>query len=104
MQFFTAVAALSLPLAWATKDVGQVVETSSGPVNGHAAIKHPEVSEYLGIPYAQPPVGDLRFAPPVEYVGSSLLDGASFVGLQFYSIYILQLTCLIGLLMPSSSL
>lgn len=44
--------------------IGQTVETSSGSVQGHAAAERSSVSEYLGIPYAQPPVGDLRFAPP----------------------------------------
>ena len=91
MQVFTVFTALSLPLAWASphfqrqKDkcaVGQIVETSSGAVTGHAATNHPEVSEYLGIPYAQAPVGDLRFAAPVKYAGSSMLNGSVFVGFQ----------------------
>ncbi len=38
-----------------------VVQTSSGPVQG---LDHHEVYEYLGIPYAQPPVGGLRWQPP----------------------------------------
>jgi cholinesterase len=46
---------------------GQEVETQSGRVKGHVAQWPPgrDVSEYLGIPYAKPPVGSLRFAPPV---------------------------------------
>ena len=89
MQFFTVFTALSLPLAWAAPHfqhqrcnftVGQIVETSSGSVAGHAATTHPEVSEYLGIPYAQPPVGDLRFAAPLKYTGSSTINGSAFVG------------------------
>ncbi|KAF1809651.1 alpha/beta-hydrolase [Eremomyces bilateralis CBS 781.70] len=47
--------------AWA---VGKGVETTSGRVQGHAASEYPEVSEYLGIPYVAPPVGDLRWMPP----------------------------------------
>lgn len=87
--FFFASTALSLPLAWASPQfcgkptnftVGQIVETSSGPVVGHAATAHSEVSEYLGIPYAQPPVGHLRFAAPVRYAGSSMVNGSVFVG------------------------
>jgi hypothetical protein len=89
MQFITVFTALSLPLAWAAPQicdkqvnfsVGQIVKTSSGAVAGHAATKYPEVSEYLGIPYAQAPVGNLRFAAPVKYSGSSVLNGSVFVG------------------------
>lgn len=86
--FFTASI---LPLVWASPHlkrscssssnftVGQIVETSSGPISGHAATNYSEVSEYLGIPFAQPPVGDLRFAAPEKYTGSSLLSGAKYV-------------------------
>jgi para-nitrobenzyl esterase len=38
-----------------------VVPTDRGPVRGVAT---PTVNEYLGIPYARPPVGDLRWRPP----------------------------------------
>lgn len=91
MQVFTIFSALSVPLAWASPQlhrkhvdftVGQIVETSSGPVAGHGAANHSEVSEYLGIPFGQAPVGDLRFAAPVKYTGSSMLNGSIFVGLQ----------------------
>jgi len=58
--------------------VGQVVQTSSGPVHGHAATNDSQVSEYLGIPYAQAPIGDLRFAAPVKFTGNSSLNGSSF--------------------------
>jgi hypothetical protein len=91
MQVFTVFTALSLPLVWASPQfqpkqvnrsftVGQIVETSSGAVAGHAATNYSEVSEYLGIPYAQAPVGDLRFAAPVKYTGSSMLNGSVLVG------------------------
>ena len=59
--------------------VGQTVQTTSGPVEGHAASVASGVSEYLGIPYAQPPVGRLRFQPPLWYNGSSKIDGENFV-------------------------
>jgi para-nitrobenzyl esterase len=42
-------------------DAGTVVQTTSGPVCG---IVVNGVTEWLGIPYAAPPVGSLRWAPP----------------------------------------
>lgn len=47
--------------------VGQTVLKISGPVEGHAASVAKQVSEYLDIPYALPPVGELRFRSPVRY-------------------------------------
>ena len=41
-----------------------VVWTTRGPVQGSSLSS--EVSGYFGIPYAAPPVGDLRWKPPVE--------------------------------------
>ena len=42
------------------------VKTTNGPITGHIApgTSSSCVVEYLGIPYAKPPVGDLRFAAP----------------------------------------
>ncbi len=59
--------------------IGQTVYTSSGPVEGHAAQGAPKVSEYLGIPYAKAPVGNLRFAAPQPYHGTSTINGTNFV-------------------------
>lgn len=59
--------------------IGQMVQTDSGPVYGHAASTAPQVSEYLGIPFAQPPIGDLRFAPPRRYSGSATVNRTAFV-------------------------
>jgi len=64
--------------------VGQEVQTSSGPVTGHAAKNQSEVSEYLGIPYGQPPIGDLRFAAPVKFAGNASLNGTSYVSIPFH--------------------
>jgi cholinesterase len=58
--------------------VGQSVKTSSGSVVGHASRWKPEVSEYLGIPFAQPPVGDLRWAAPKKYEGNGTIGAHKF--------------------------
>jgi len=59
--------------------VGQTFATTNGNIIGHAAPKALEVSEYLGIPFAQPPLGSLRFEPPIAYNGSSTYKASSFV-------------------------
>ena len=94
MHLITLIAAFYFSLARAapfgnesctTEDdftVGQTIETSSGPVTGDASTKFPDVSVYLGIPFGQAPVGGLRFAAPVKFVGSSPINGSSFVSCQ----------------------
>ena len=59
--------------------VGQTVKTTSGPITGHPATNDSGVSEYLGIPFGQAPVGDLRWAAPVAFNGTAPLNGTSFV-------------------------
>lgn len=59
--------------------VGQAVKTTSGTVVGHPAPNVTDVSEYLGIPYAQAPIGNLRFAPPVGYTSNSTITASAFV-------------------------
>lgn len=51
--------------------VGQPVTTKSGAVRGAASRVRPEVSAYLGIPFAQPPTGQRRFMPPVAVTSFS---------------------------------
>ena len=70
--------------------VGAVVQTSSGPISGHPALNRTQVSEYLGIPYAQPPLGDLRFAEPQTFSSSKPLTGASYVRNIHYRIGICE--------------
>lgn len=82
---------VSAAVAWATLHgveqresnwtVGQTVQTTSGPVNGHPATNASQVSEYLGIPFAQAPIGDLRFAAPQKYTGSDTHNGTVFVSI-----------------------
>ena len=61
--------------------IGQPVSTSSGTVIGGSASNGSEVSGYFGIPYAKPPVGDLRFAPPEKFEGRGTINATSFVSI-----------------------
>lgn len=40
------------------------IQTTSGEVHGFINDTAPNVRQFLGIPYAEPPVGKLRFLPP----------------------------------------
>jgi cholinesterase len=56
------------------------IETTIGSVKGHIA-SWPEragVSEYLGIPYAEPPTGQLRFAAPKPFKGRKEVNADRF--------------------------
>lgn len=77
----SCVVATDLEQRAANWTVGQTVQTSSGPVSGHPAKNDSDVSEYLGIPFGQAPVGDLRFAAPVAFNGTAPLNGSVFVSL-----------------------
>jgi para-nitrobenzyl esterase len=48
----------------ADKNLSPVVETNEGPVQGFISNG---VTEFLGIPYAEPPVGNLRWRPPQDH-------------------------------------
>lgn len=56
---------------------GQVVETTSGRFKGQAA---GSVTSYLGVPYAQPPVGALRLRAPQPYQARSDVVNANAFG------------------------
>ncbi len=51
--------------AAAQSERGPVVQTASGELGGAWADAEAGVSVFRGVPFAQPPVGDLRWRPPV---------------------------------------
>jgi len=57
----------------------ETVNTENGRITGHRSPQAKDVWEYLGIPYAQPPIGDLRFAAPQKYKGKGPYKAANFV-------------------------
>jgi len=63
---FCTLALGLLPYAFARSSAlgGYDVVTTNGKITGHPAPNVRNTVEFLGIPYAQPPVGQLRFAPP----------------------------------------
>src|SRR5689334_6144989 len=58
-----------------TAGAGPVVVTKDGPVRGLFASG---INAYLGIPYAAPPVGDLRWRPPAPPAHHVLIDATQF--------------------------
>jgi para-nitrobenzyl esterase len=54
---------------------GPVVVTKDGPIRG---LVTNGVNTYLGIPYAAPPVGDLRWRPPAPPAPHGLIDATQF--------------------------
>jgi len=75
--------ALLLALQVSAKDwkVGQAVNTTSGVVTGRSAALagNSDVSEYLSIPYAAPPVGDLRWRPPQNFTSKGVINASKWV-------------------------
>lgn len=79
LQLLLVAVCSAVPVVEAEWTIGQQVKTSSGLVMGHASSWKSEVSEYLGIPYANAPVGQLRFAAPQAYNGTGTIAGKNFV-------------------------
>ncbi|KAB5583601.1 acetylcholinesterase [Coniochaeta sp. 2T2.1] len=59
-----AWAALASTALCSSCDADPTVQTRGGVVHGIVDNSAPAVRQFLGIPYARPPLGDLRFAPP----------------------------------------
>ncbi|GAQ39481.1 hypothetical protein AtubIFM55763_000063 [Aspergillus tubingensis] len=60
---------VAAPTSSATRETngeGLLVQTSSGPIQGFFNQTAPDVRQWLGVPFAEPPVGDLRFSSPVK--------------------------------------
>lgn len=59
--------------------VGQGIQTFSGLVLGQPASSRTRVSQYLGIPFARPPLGNLRFAAPQAFSGTGIINATAYV-------------------------
>jgi para-nitrobenzyl esterase len=62
---FAAIALCSMPFVVHAQEQKPLVFTFSGPVRG--SVTAAGVREFLGIPYAAPPAGSLRWRPPVPH-------------------------------------
>jgi hypothetical protein len=87
IPFSTASPSFSTTLDKRQWKAGQGVKTASGFVQGRAAQNRTEVSEYLGIPFAKPPIGDLRWAAPVKFSGTGNINATAYVSTdsQFFA-------------------
>lgn len=63
-----AMAASILSFFFAALVTTSQVNTTSGLIIGHQAPNKTDVTEFLGIKYAEAAVGELRFAAPKRYI------------------------------------
>lgn len=73
--FWSFFCCLVLAKPWS----GTTAQTANGPIVGHRASNRSHVIEYLGIPYAEPPVGPWRFAAPQKYTTKKKVIASQFV-------------------------
>jgi para-nitrobenzyl esterase len=74
---FAAVIFCAMPLVVHAQEHRPLVFTFSGPVRG--SVTSAGIREFLGIPYAAPPVGNLRWRPPVAHAPwFQLLEATNF--------------------------
>jgi hypothetical protein len=86
--------------------VGQAVKTTGGLIVGHAANTmkgHDQVSEYLGIRYAEPVVGARRWLAPQPYKRNGTLKADKFVRLNSVSIILLIISGAVSYIPGASS-
>jgi carboxylesterase type B len=74
--YFSGILSLVHAAATSPQD-GLTVNTTSGQLQGFVNQTAPDVRQFLGIPYAKPPIGQLRFAPPQDAVSSQTTINAT---------------------------
>jgi carboxylesterase type B len=76
-SLFTLVFGVGVAHAQTAWKVGNEVKTTSGTLIGQASKWQPQVSEYLGVPFAKAPEGELRWAAPQAITDSSKVINAT---------------------------
>ncbi|KAI1362168.1 Alpha/Beta hydrolase protein [Xylaria arbuscula] len=57
---------------------GLTIRTTSGEVHGFINNTAPNVRQFLGVPYAEPPVGKLRFLPPEPKIDAGPIEATQY--------------------------
>jgi carboxylesterase type B len=92
-SFYNILASIALVDAQIAWTVGQTVKTTSGTLVGKASSWKNSVSEYLGVPYALPPTGDLRWAAPqpLKDRSGATVNATTFVRLSLQNAWMSSL-------------